>query len=179
VKLHLVTGGARSGKSSYAEQLAQRLGGPNVLYIATAESGDVEMEARIAAHKQRRPTSWQTLEVHHSTGAAFQRCHHDVILLDCLTLLASNVFLAAADGEGIRAVTDEVEAMLEAVAPRSGELIIVTNEIGMGIVPDNPLGRAFRDALGWANQRVAHAADTVTLLISGVPLVLKAGGRGC
>jgi adenosyl cobinamide kinase/adenosyl cobinamide phosphate guanylyltransferase len=175
MRLHLITGGARSGKSTYAELLAQRLGGQHVLYIATAEPGDAEMEARIAAHRQRRPACWTTLEVFHSTASALRGNNADIILLDCLTLLTSNVFLRADTGDGMRGVADEIDALLQAAASRAGELIVVTNEIGLGIVPDNALARAFRDALGWANQRVAAAAESVTMLVCGIPLVLKVG----
>jgi adenosylcobinamide kinase/adenosylcobinamide-phosphate guanylyltransferase len=174
MNVHLVTGGARSGKSRHAERLAAQLGGTDVLYIATAEGLDDEMQQRIALHRQRRPSGWRTVESYRNPGAVLRESTSSVVLLDCLTLLASNVYLSTADpAEAALAVQDEVSALLNAAAQASGELIVVTNEVGMGIVPETALGRGFRDALGCANQQVALAATTVTLLISGIPLTIK------
>jgi adenosylcobinamide kinase / adenosylcobinamide-phosphate guanylyltransferase len=174
MRIHLVTGGARSGKSTYAEGLASRLGGDRVLYIATAEALDNEMQERIAAHRQRRPAGWKTIEAYRDAAVVIAEQAAPVVLLDCLTLLASNAYLTADDGSGSSAAVEaEINALLKAANQSDGDLIVVTNEIGMGVVPATPLGRGFRDALGWANQQIATAASTVTLLVSGIPMTIK------
>ena len=173
MKIHFVTGGARSGKSRHAEELARSLGGDDVTYLATAEALDSEMAERISKHRSRRPSAWQTLECARHVAAALNHIHTHVVLLDCLTLLACNVFASDDHDAGARDLAAEIDALLAVAAARPGDLIIVSNEIGSGIVPDHALSRAFRDALGTANQQVARAADSVTLLVSGVPLVLK------
>jgi len=182
--LSLILGGARSGKSAYAEALAAQLG-PRVLYVATAEALDEEMEARIAAHRAARPPAWTTLEAPLNVGAAL-RAHPtaagaDAILLDCLTLLVSNVLLVGDSDapeldvesawERVRA---EVDGLVEAQRELGVDLIIVSNEVGWGVVPPYSLGRTYRDCLGWANQALARAADRVVLLVAGLPLDLKA-----
>lgn len=177
-QLILILGGARSGKSSYAEKLAAELG-PRVLYVATAEASDEEMARRIEAHRQSRPDSWQTLEAPVRVGAALSERHHhnsEVILLDCLTLLVSNTILALENEPPAvveTAVRQEIEAILAAKANLAVPVIIVSNEVGLGLVPPYPLGRIYRDVLGWANQRLAAAADRVLLMVAGLPLVLK------
>src|SRR6266545_2907094 len=154
-KIVLFTGGARSGKSACAERYAARLS-QRVAYIATAEAGDDEMRARIAQHRRRRPASWTTLEAPAAVAAALAELDtRTVALLDCLSLLVSNVLLATARGRDLI-------------------LVIVTNEVGMGIVPAYPLGREYRDVLGRANQQVAAAADEVYLLVCGIPVELRA-----
>jgi adenosylcobinamide kinase/adenosylcobinamide-phosphate guanylyltransferase len=172
MKLVLFTGGARSGKSARAEQYASRLGGP-VLYLATAEARDDEMRARVAAHQSRRPASWTTREEPLAVARAIASLDAgSTVLLDCLSLLVSNLLLAnEADPEP--SVSAEVEALLRAARERELRLIVVTNEVGMGIVPAYPLGRVYRDLLGHANQRVAAAADEVYLVTCGIPVELK------
>jgi adenosyl cobinamide kinase/adenosyl cobinamide phosphate guanylyltransferase len=173
--LTLVTGGARSGKSDHAERLVRDAGGDRVTFIATAEPGDDEMAARIARHRDGRPSTWTTVEAPRDPAAAIARAEAPVVLLDCLTLLASNLLLAA-DGsmnDGAAAVRAQVDAMLRARAARDGRLIIVTNEVGLGIVPATSLGRIYRDVLGEANRRVAEAADSVLLMVSGIPVILR------
>ena len=181
VRLILVTGGARSGKSDYAERRALELGAEAVTYVATAAPGDDEMARRIARHRDGRPRGWRTVEAPRDAGAAVCAAATDVVLLDCLTLLASNALLSVAGrdgGEGAEdaaqaAVVSEVDALCAAAAGRSGTLLVVTNEVGLGVVPPTPLGRWFRDALGAANRRLAAAADEVVLLVSGVPVHVK------
>jgi adenosylcobinamide kinase / adenosylcobinamide-phosphate guanylyltransferase len=175
LNLHLITGGARSGKSRLAQTLASGLGDSNVSFIATAQALDDEMHERIAKHRAERPASWQTIEMPRNVHLALQRAAHPVILLDCLTLLVTNAFLAHDDNyrAALDAVAKEVDLLLAAAARKQGTLIVVTNEVGMGIVPEYPLGRWFRDALGTANQRVARCAQTVTLLVSGVAVRIK------
>lgn len=178
--LILILGGARSGKSAYAERLAAGLG-RRVLYVATAEARDEEMAARIAAHRAARPAHWHTLEAPLDAGRAvraFAGPPPEVILLDCLTLLISNVLLAP-DLSGQppaaveRAALAEVEALLEARQHWQAPLIVVSNEVGLGLVPPSELGRAYRDLLGRANQRLAAAAGRVIFMIAGLPMELK------
>jgi adenosylcobinamide kinase/adenosylcobinamide-phosphate guanylyltransferase len=131
------------------------------------------MAERIDKHRSRRPASWQTVETARNVAAALEHINARVVLLDCLTLLASNLFAAEDLAANAQALSLEIDALLAASVARRGDLIIVSNEVGSGIVPDNALSRAFRDALGAANQQVARAADSVTLLVSGLPLELK------
>ncbi|WP_332461091.1 bifunctional adenosylcobinamide kinase/adenosylcobinamide-phosphate guanylyltransferase [Acuticoccus mangrovi] len=162
----LVLGGARSGKSGYAERLA-RAGGRPVTYLATAgPARDAEMAARIAAHQARRPPEWVTLEVTHALDEAI-RTARDILLIDCLTLWLTNLMLDEHDIDG---ATQSVVAALDA---RRAPVIAVANEVGEGIVPATPLGRAFRDRQGMLNQRLARAADTVVKMVAGYPLVVK------
>lgn len=176
MRVILVTGGARSGKSHYAQERALALGGDDVLFIATAQESDPEMRDRIARHRAERPDAWRTLETPRDAGTAVAAANAGVVLLDCLTLLASNVLLAnaAAGAEAARAaVRAEAEVLLAAAAGRDGTLIVVTNEVGLGIVPDNPLARSYRDALGEANQALGRAADEVVFMVSGLPVQLR------
>jgi adenosylcobinamide kinase/adenosylcobinamide-phosphate guanylyltransferase len=178
-ELILILGGARSGKSTYAQNMALELGGPDVLYLATAQAFDDEMRARIAAHRAERPAGWRTLEAPslHAAPLAEAAGPARGVLLDCLTLLASNAVLALGDEPTARqaeaAVEVEVSALLSAYRAGSATWIVVSNEVGMGLVPPYPLGRAYRDALGHANQRLAAAADRVLLMVAGLPLTVK------
>ncbi len=167
------TGGARSGKSVNAERYAALQRKP-VVYVATAEGRDHEMQNRIALHRERRHREWQTLEVPQDVGAALREvASGTVVLLDCLTLLVSNVLLAhEADPEP--AVDREVADLLRTAHERDLVLIVVTNEVGMGLVPEYPLGRVYRDLLGRATQRIAAAADEVYLVFAGIAVELRA-----
>jgi adenosylcobinamide kinase / adenosylcobinamide-phosphate guanylyltransferase len=166
-KLTLVTGGARSGKSRYAESLITAFP-PPWIYVATAQAGDAEMAARIAEHRKRRSANWTIVEVPHELAGAFSHIDEAVpVLVDCLTLWLSNRLLADADPE------KETETLAGVLAHRSGPLVLVTNEVGSGIVPDNALARRFRDAQGRLNQRMAALADRVVLVVAGLPLVVK------
>lgn len=183
--LTLVLGGARSGKSDHAEALAKKMGG-RVLYVATAEALDDEMRSRVAAHRARRPQEWDTLEVPRDVGQALahspEATRASVVLLDCLTLLVSNTILAAgtpADSEpdpatAWKAVQDEVAGLLASHQRMGAHLIVVSNEVGLGVVPAHSLGRTYRDCLGWANQAVARVASSVILMVAGLPLDLRA-----
>lgn len=177
-ELTLVLGGARSGKSSHAERLAAQSGGP-VLYVATAEALDPEMSDRIAAHRENRPQDWRTLEAPRNLASRI-KAELDgvqVILIDCLTLLANNLFSASEGEEFYRQAEQEllteVEALIELTEHSDCEWIVVSNEVGLGLVPANPLGRAYRDALGRANQRIAAGADRVSLMVAGLAVEVK------
>lgn len=186
-RLTLVTGGARSGKSTFAERLATRGLAP-VVYLATAQPFDDEMTARIAEHQRRRPASWLTLESTRGLGealAAFET-RPGTVLLEDLALLASNVLLGlTGNADPTVAVLAEAEAALEqervslerARGAGGWDLIAVTNEVGFGVVPPTPLGRAFRDLLGRANQAWAAHADDVYLVVAGIPLAIKRDGQ--
>jgi adenosylcobinamide kinase/adenosylcobinamide-phosphate guanylyltransferase len=176
--LTLILGGARSGKSTYAQKLAEATAKP-VLFVATAVAFDDEMASRIAAHQAERPIGWQTLEAPARVGEAVRARPFSagVVLLDCLTLLANNVILALPDPENERAVQDaldaEVASILTAYEQSAADWIVVSNEVGLGLVPPYPLGRVYRDALGRANQRLAQAADRVLFMVAGLPLTVK------
>jgi adenosyl cobinamide kinase/adenosyl cobinamide phosphate guanylyltransferase len=183
MSLILVTGGARAGKSTFASQLAQELGGErDVCYLATAEPGDDEMRARIAAHRANRPAGWRTLEIPRglgpTLGSLMRADRPGVVLLDCMTMLVSNVLLAHADGAGTvdevwPAVEAEVNDVLGFAAETAVTMIVVTNEVGLGIVPANRVARVYRDLLGQANQRLASSSDFVYFVVSGIPLEIK------
>ncbi|RCU49388.1 bifunctional adenosylcobinamide kinase/adenosylcobinamide-phosphate guanylyltransferase [Corallincola luteus] len=167
--IELVLGGARSGKSAYAESLLKR-SGSNVVYIATAQAFDQEMSERILHHQLQRPAEWQLIEsplVLAETLDSLSNSEH-YLLVDCLTLWLSNHLLA--DESSLAA---EIDRLLAVLARMSCRVLLVSNEVGMGIVPENRLARRFRDEAGWLNQRVAQIADKVTLVTAGMPLVLK------
>jgi adenosylcobinamide kinase/adenosylcobinamide-phosphate guanylyltransferase len=167
----LVLGGARSGKSRYAESLIQALA-PPWIYVATAEAGDAEMAERIAAHRARRAHSWHTVHTPHDLPSAFATQPVQApLLVDCMTLWLSNRMLAHADMDG------EMRAVAAALDRRTGPLVLVSNEVGSGIVPDNALARRFRDLQGQLNQTLAACAHRVVLVVAGIPLMIK-GGEG-
>ncbi|MCX8061019.1 MAG: bifunctional adenosylcobinamide kinase/adenosylcobinamide-phosphate guanylyltransferase [Anaerolineales bacterium] len=177
--LTLLLGGARSGKSRFAQELA-RAQSDKVVYIATSQPLDAEMKQRVEKHRNERPAQWITLELPHSVAQGYRESglKPAVVLLDCLTLLVSNVLLAVCPTEDIdadialSAVNSELEALLEVISNDTAHWIIVSNEVGLGLVPPYPLGRVYRDALGIANQRLAAVADEVYLLVAGIPLPL-------
>ena len=176
-KLTLVLGGARSGKSDYAQNLLMETGQP-VLFVATATAGDEEMAARIAAHQASRPGHWSTLEAARDVGAALRGAPQTpYVLVDCLTLLASNVLLACPEPvdpqQYEQAMRQEIDSLLAAYAAHAGEWVIVSNEVGLGLVPPYALGRYCRDGLGRANQRLAAAADRVLFMVAGIPMMVK------
>ena len=179
-KIILITGGARSGKSAFAEKLA-RQAGPQVAYIATAEVGDGEMAERVALHRRRRPAEWQTYEAPtqaenaiDSIAAAKQA---ELILFDCLTVYTSNALLAQPEDAPVPLRRDSVLAavdrLLEAAGRFPGVVLFVTNEVGDGIVPDNALAREYRDLAGLVNQKAAQAATEVYWVVCGLPVEIK------
>jgi len=178
-RIVLILGGARSGKSRFAEQLAERIGGASVLFIATAQASDLEMASRIEAHRNSRPRAWDTLETPMGVAGALAATpdQYQAVVIDCLTLLASNVIVSCEDPVDDKMtekrMRQETHALLASCRERQGAVIIVTNEVGEGLVPDNRLGRVFRDVLGWTNQAVAAEADAVYLMVAGLPVEVK------
>jgi adenosylcobinamide kinase/adenosylcobinamide-phosphate guanylyltransferase len=178
----LILGGARSGKSRFAQELAQRWGG-NVLFVATAEAGDNDMRQRIEKHRQNRPSDWRTLETTRDIGVCIEKeCGRaGTVLVDCITLLVSNIFnrYSEADLEKTEEqelevqVLAEITALVEIIARTPADFIIVSNELGLGLVPSNRMGRLYRDLLGRANQVLAQYADEVYLMVAGIPLMIK------
>ena len=165
----LVLGGARSGKSRYSEELGRAHGGERI-YIATAEAGDEEMRLRIGQHRERRGAAWRTIEEPVRLTEVLEReCGTKrFVLVDCLTLWISNLMHR---GE---AVGPAVQRLREVVPQLQGMLVLVSNEVGLGIVPDNELARRFRDEAGYANQQMAEVCEEVVFMIAGLPLRLKA-----
>lgn len=167
----LVLGGARSGKSAYAEERALALRAPRkrALYLATAEAGDAEMAARIQAHRARRGSAWLTHEEPLDlTGAIARHAAPGApILVDCLTLWLSNLLHSRIDPDAA------AETLCAGLAAAKGPVVLVSNEVGLGIVPDNKLARDFRDAAGRLHQRVARTARDVVFVAAGLPLALK------
>lgn len=185
-KLVLILGGARSGKSDFAQRMVRELGDDHrstptpVLFVATAEAGDDDMTRRIKEHRRGRPAHWHTLEAQRGVGEAIlKRAAEEsfrAILVDCMTMLASNVLMDADDGltESVeKDLMTEVEDLIDCADRVASPVVIVSNEVGSGVVPPSPLGRAYRDLLGRANQALSEAADEVILLTTGVPRVIK------
>ncbi len=176
-RIVLVTGGSRSGKSAFAQRIAEAEPPPR-LYIATSgRPQDAEMAERVRRHQAARGMGWRTAEVTEDlAGVLSSDRAHAVCLVDCLTLWVSNLLLAANGHEFAEEdVVRHGQAVLNASADRSGLAVFVTNEVGMGIVPDTALGRRFRDLAGRCNQTIAAGADEVYLLVSGIPVRIKPG----
>jgi adenosylcobinamide kinase/adenosylcobinamide-phosphate guanylyltransferase len=173
----LVLGGARSGKSTYAEKLATGTlfgaAARPAIYIATAEAGDVEMATRIMAHRARRGVGWTTIEEPLKLAEALEdaqarnESRGQPVLVDCLTLWLSNLMHVGAD------LDEATDHLLQALDDSASPAVFVSNEVGLGLVPETPLGRAFRDAQGRLNMRVAERADRVVLMAAGLPLIMK------
>ena len=171
-----VLGGARSGKSRYAQEYVAGLELP-VAYLATATACDDEMTARIKRHQQDRPARWRTVEEPLDAAQKVQECGErgEAVLLECLTLLVSNHLIKpdVTDEQGGADALAEVDRVLVAARASQTPTVLVSNEVGMGLHPMSPLGRLFQDIAGWANQRVAAAADEVYFLVAGIPLKVK------
>jgi adenosylcobinamide kinase/adenosylcobinamide-phosphate guanylyltransferase len=169
----LVLGGVRSGKSRWAQQLAARAG--KVVYIATAQPSDAEMEEKIRRHRADRPSTWPTIEEPLELGRAIASCDADcgVILVDCLTIFTANLLHAEEQQPG--SMPQRLDELYRALRNPRAPVILVSNEVGSGVVPAYELGRRYRDALGELNQRVAAIADRVVLMVAGLPLALKGG----
>ncbi|MBI2965122.1 MAG: bifunctional adenosylcobinamide kinase/adenosylcobinamide-phosphate guanylyltransferase [Chloroflexi bacterium] len=175
-QLILILGGARAGKSELAQNLAGALG-KTVLFVATAEAKDPDMAARIAAHRKRRPPHWELIEEPLDLAGRLSRRsgHTDVVLLDCLTLWVSNLLLKEGEDDGSLAC-GAAEQLVDLYRRDASSWIVVSNEVGLGVVPPTPLGRAYRDALGAVNQIFARRADRVYLVVAGLALELKSLG---
>jgi len=170
-RIYLITGGARSGKSAFAEKMASELTGKRA-YLATAQALDPEMAARIEKHRKDRDAAWDTYEEPLAVAELLKKLsgRYDVVLIDCLTLWLSNV-MAHTDGDDIVALRSA--DLVAAIQDFNGVCIVVSNEVGLGIVPDNPLARKFRDFAGTLNQKVARSADEVFFTASGIPVKIK------
>lgn len=183
MKSILITGGARSGKSTFARELALKSGEP-VLFVATAEAGDEEMRQRIEKHRKERPATWATLEVRRRVGSHILKRIGPArtVVLDCVTLLVHNVLMHYSDPAGERieaplveeAVVAEIRELITCIDKVEASFIMVTNEVGLGLVPANNVGRLYRDLLGKANQMLAQHADEVYLMVAGIPVLIKA-----
>ena len=180
-QLILIIGGARSGKSSFAERLARQ--GGRVLFVATAEALDDDMARRIAAHRSSRPVEWDTLEEPRNLADAVRdkmnddTFKYDTVVVDCLTMWVSNLLLTfEGDADAERKIVGAARELLEVCEASGGTWVVVTNEVGLGVVPPSSLGRAYRDALGRVNSLVASRADKVYLMAAGLALDLKALG---
>ena len=185
MKNTLIIGGARSGKSTFAQELALKSAEP-VLFVATAEAGDEEMRQRIEEHRKARPVTWKTLEtkVHLGSKISQQVGGARTVIIDCITLLINNVFSqygwhgdedidAASVEKGVMTEIDELVCCIKQVR---ASFIIVSNEVGLGLVPANKVSRLYRDLLGKANQKLAQHADEVYLMAAGIPLLMKPAG---
>jgi len=170
-KIYFITGGARSGKSAFAEKLAGDIPGKRA-YLATAQALDAEMVARIEHHRLRRGSAWDTYEEPLAIAELLKKLsgRYEVVLLDCLTLWLSNIMARTGSNDEISARVDELTSGLRDFA---GACIVVSNEVGLGIVPDNPLARRFRDLAGMTNQRFARTADEAYFLAAGMPIKIK------
>ena len=181
-KTTLITGGVRSGKSDFAQELAAKSSGP-VLFVATAEAGDEEMRRRIEKHKQARPAVWSTVEATTHIGShVLQKIGTTkTVIVDCITLLINNILLQHIDHNdeliddilAEQEVLAEISELVDCIKRVNASFIIVTNEVGLGIVPANKMVRVYRDLLGKANQTLAQHADEVYLMVAGIPLLIK------
>jgi adenosylcobinamide kinase/adenosylcobinamide-phosphate guanylyltransferase len=169
--LTLITGGCRSGKSTHAIAIASASPAPRKFFIATAEALDDEMRTRIAHHRRFRPAEFQTIEEPHKLGATLTSLHGraDVVVIDCITLWISNLLQEHSDDT----ILAEADALASILIQAPFSAIVVTDEVGWGVVPDHPVARRFRDLLGWTNQKIARAADEVLLMAAGYPLRVK------
>lgn len=177
-QIALILGGARSGKSSYAQTLAEN-SGKSVTYLATAQALDDEMSARIQKHQAERPADWQTLEIPLDIAPHVGQIKSDLVILDCMTLLATNLLMQFVKDDLVDeapfadAIHKEVDDLLAAICAGEKDWIIISNEIGLGLVPPYQMGRVYRDQLGWANQRLAREADKVIFMLAGIPMNVK------
>jgi adenosylcobinamide kinase / adenosylcobinamide-phosphate guanylyltransferase len=178
----LITGGARSGKSTLAQELGKKAAGP-VLFVATAEAGDPEMTRRITAHKKSRPAGWKTLEVQTHVGKSILKelGSARTVIIDDITLLIMNVFTAcgeAPDTDALeKAVTTEIQELITCIDKCRADFVIVTNEVGLGIIPADIISRQYRDLLGKANRLLAARADEVYFMVAGIPMTVKETGE--
>jgi adenosylcobinamide kinase / adenosylcobinamide-phosphate guanylyltransferase len=177
-KITLILGGARSGKSSYAQTHAEE-SGKSVTFIATAQALDEEMSRRIEKHRAERPETWQTLEIPNHIASCVQQIRSQVVILDCITLLISNLLMQFVNNDLVEeapflaAVQKEIDELIKTLREQQQDWLIISNELGLGLVPPYQMGRVYRDAMGWANQRLAREADTVIFMVAGIPTMIK------
>jgi adenosylcobinamide kinase/adenosylcobinamide-phosphate guanylyltransferase len=173
-----ILGGARSGKSSHAQTLAEAAG-QSVAFLATAQALDEEMSTRIQKHRADRPVSWETLEIPYDIASHVRQIKSEMVILDCVTLLVSNLLMKFVKDELVDevpfmlAVQKEINELIDLLHEQDRNWIVVSNELGLGLVPPYQMGRIYRDALGWANQRLAREADKVIFMVAGIPMVIK------
>jgi adenosylcobinamide kinase/adenosylcobinamide-phosphate guanylyltransferase len=174
----LILGGARSGKSSYAQNLATA-SGKSVTFLATAQALDDEMSERIQKHRLERPANWETLEIPFDIASCVGQIKTKVVILDCITLLITNLMMQYVNDDIVdeapfmTAVHREIADLLGALQRQQQEWLVVSNEVGLGLVPPYQMGRVYRDAIGWANQRLAREADKVIFMVAGIPTTIK------
>ena len=174
----LILGGARSGKSSHAQRLAEE-SGKSVTFIATAQALDEEMRRRIQKHRDARPAHWETLEIPVDVAAHVRQIKSEVVILDCVTLLVNNLMMqfvkddVVEEAPFLQAVQEDINELLASIPAKGQHWMIISNEVGLGLVPAYQMGRVYRDGLGWANQRLARAADEVIFMVAGIPTVIK------
>jgi len=174
-KCIFIVGGARSGKSRFAQELAKKLS-HKVLFVATGEPFDEEMQARIDEHKKARPRSWQTIEIAINIGRQIERQIGDaeVVIIDCLTLLVSNLLGDEPDYlKAEKQVLAEINQLIACMGKLDASFIVISNEVGAGLVPETKLGRIYRDLLGKANQLIAQRANEVYFMVAGIPVGVK------
>ena len=174
----LITGGARSGKSSNALRLAEETS-KSVTFLATAQALDEEMSTRIQKHRSERPAHWETLEIPFDIASCVRQIQSDVVILDCITLLITNLMMQYVKEDLVEekpfmvAVQKEINELAGALREQERDWFIVSNEVGLGLVPPYQMGRVYRDALGSANQQLARMADRVIFMVSGIPMIVK------
>ncbi len=171
-KLTLILGGCRSGKSSHALLLAEKINAPHKIFLATCVPSDPEMHARVKRHQEERSTFWQTMEVPTLLPKALQdiSAKADLVLIDCITLWVSNLMLGSDQQEVLQ---DHLKQLCNALKEMPCPVFLVSNEVGGGIVPENKLARLFRDAAGFANQELAGICDQVIWMVAGIPVKIK------
>jgi adenosylcobinamide kinase / adenosylcobinamide-phosphate guanylyltransferase len=175
----LIIGGCRSGKSGHALDLGERSAGRRNLFVATGQAGDPEMEKRIERHKIERGDRWQTVEEPVDIVGTLEQLGpgSDIVIIDCLTLWTSNLMMSLDTDEDI---IKEMHRLTQLITEPPCPIILVSNEVGLGIVPENPLARRFRDLTGWCNQRVSHACNRVVWMVAGIPVTIKpSSGAPC
>lgn len=177
-RLTFLLGGARSGKSSHAQKLAEQ-NGESVTFIATAQALDDEMSGRIKKHQGDRPANWVTLEIPFGVTGQLDALKTDVVILDCMTLLVTNLMMQYVENDlvdeamSMQAVQQEVNDLLARIRKNKQDWIVISNEVGLGLVPSYQMGRVYRDLAGWANQSLAREADEVLWMVAGIPVPIQ------
>ena len=174
----LILGGARSGKSSYAQNLAEETG-KSVTFLATAQALDDEMSARIQKHRAERPAHWATLEIPLDIATHVRQIRSDIVILDCITLLVSNLLMQFVQQDLVdealfmSSLQKEMNELLSILRTIDQHWLIISNEVGLGLVPEYQMGRVYRDGLGWANQKLAREAEKIVFMVAGIPMIVK------